>query len=313
MAFEGSAPHQLKKPSPVPRRAAVALAVVAALLALTYGTISLLAAHSLTSPRVRAHVVAPTALGPSPARWSVQTEDGLTLRGWYVRADPPENNRSLVILLHGLWMNWDEVSGPASGLRARGYDVLVFDLRGHGESDPDRETMGRRERRDVRAALRWAIEKGYTPEQIAWVGFSLGGSTLLMEAAENPEIRRAVIDSPFGDLPAVLSTQLSKHSGLPAAFNPGILAAAQWAFGVRTDDLVPIRSARRWGDRPLLILHGTADATVSVEQSEAIAQVVGPACTCVIVPGVDHVKAYQSNPQAYVDRIDHFLQTDHQR
>ncbi len=52
-----------------------------------------------------------------------------------------------------------------------------------------------------------------------------------------------MIDSPYGDLPKLLDTQLSKHSGLPHWFNPGILLAARWIYGVRTDDLVPIRFA----------------------------------------------------------------------
>ena len=74
-----------------------------------------------------------------------------------------------------------------------------------------------------------------------------------MEAARNPRIQVAVLDSPYGDLPKLLNTQLSKHSGLPGWFNPGILLAARWIYGVRTDDLVPTRFARAWGERPLAL------------------------------------------------------------
>ncbi len=83
-----------------------------------------------------------------------------------------------------------------------------------------------------------------------------------MEAAQNPNIQVVVIDSPYGSLPDVLRTQLPSHSHLPSWFNPGILTAARLAFGVRTDDLVPIRSAKRWGSRPLLLIHGEADSIV---------------------------------------------------
>ena len=104
----------------------------------------------------------------------------------------------------------------------------------------------------------------------------MGGSTLLMEAARNPQIQVAVIDSPYGDLPKLLDTQLSKHSGLPHWFNPGILLAARWIYGVRTDDLVPIRFARSWGERPVLLIHGESDTTVPVGQAAKLAEPSAP-------------------------------------
>ena len=65
----------------------------------------------------------------------------------------------------------------------------------------------------------------------------------------NPGIQVAVVNSPYGDLPKLLENQLAQHSGLPRWFNPGILMAAYWVYGVRTDDLVPIRSLRSWKPR----------------------------------------------------------------
>ena len=41
-----------------------------------------------------------------------------------------------------------------------------------------------------------------------------------MEAAQNPNIRVAVIDSPYGNLPELLDDQLSKYSNLPALLQP---------------------------------------------------------------------------------------------
>jgi alpha-beta hydrolase superfamily lysophospholipase len=234
----------------------------------------------------------------------VRTGDGLTLRGWY---HPTEGRRHLVVLVHGLWESWRNMAALGRDLHRRGYDVLLFDLRGHGQSDPSRVFMGRRERGDLRAVLAWATRQGFTPDRIGWVGQSMGASTLLMEAANNPNIRVAVIDSPFGDLPELLDAQLSKHSHLPRWFNPGILTAARLAFGVRTDDLVPIRSARLWGRRPLLLIHGEADSTVPVRQARQIARAAGPWCQAVWLPGVEHVEGYRNDPGTYVAAVDMFL------
>jgi pimeloyl-ACP methyl ester carboxylesterase len=274
------------------------------LLGGVYLAVSLFSADQLTRPHNHPPLLHPHAVSDEALAWSARTEDGLTLRGWY---HPTAERRHLVVLVHGLWESWHKMAGLGRDLHRRGYDVLLFDLRGHGQSDPSRMFMGRRERGDLRAVLAWATRQGFSPDRIGWVGQSLGGSTLLMEAAQNPNIRVAVVDSPFGDLPALLDEQLSKHSHLPRWFNPGILTAARLAFGVRTDDLVPIRAARSWGRRPLLLIHGESDTTVPLRQAYQIARAAGPSCEAVWLPGVEHVEGYRTDPVGYATAVDAFL------
>lgn len=278
--------------------------LIPVILGLVYLGVSLFSAEVLTRPHNHPALLDPMMVSPEATAWSVRTADGLTLRGWY---HPTQERRHLIVLVHGLWSSWYELAGLGHDLHQRGYDVLLFDLRGHGESDPSRVFMGRRERGDLRAVQSWAKKQGFEPDRIGWVGFSMGGSTLLMEAAQNPNIRVAVIDSPYGNLPELLDDQLSKHSNLPRFFNPGILTAAHLAFGVRTDDLIPIRSARSWGHRPLLLIHGGADTTVPPRQAQLLAKAAGDWCQTVMVPGVEHVEAYRTYRDQYVSRVDAFL------
>lgn len=287
-------------------RVAKWLAVAASCLGpSSYVGISLLTAEMLTRPTNHRSPVDPRRVSLDATPWRVRTADGLTLRGWYY---PTPERRHLVVLIHGMGTCWDEMAALGHDLHAEGYDILLFNLRGHGESDPSRLTMGRRERADLRAVLAWAFRQGFTPDRIGWLGYSMGASTLLMEAAQNPSIRVAVLDSPYGNLPALLRSELPKHSHLPGWFNPGILLAAQLAFGVRTDDLMPIRSARRWGDRPLLLIHGESDSIVPVQQARALAQAIGPACLALMLPGVEHVQAYRRNRVDYVRTVDRFFE-----
>jgi dipeptidyl aminopeptidase/acylaminoacyl peptidase len=286
------------------RRAAWIIAIPAVLLVMIYGGISLFTAERLTRPTNHHLMVDPRDISEDVRPWSTRTGDGLTLRGWYL---PTEQQRHLIVLVHGMWSSWLEMAGLGRDLHHRGFDVLMFDLRGHGESDPSRLYMGRRERADLRAVMDWAESAGYSDDRIGWLGYSMGGSTLLMEAARNPGIQVAVLDSPYADLPRLLETQLSKHSGLPRWFNPGILLAARLIYGVRTDDLVPIRFARQWGARPLLLIHGESDTTVPVSQAFELAQTVGDSCRTLTLPGVEHVQAYMSNPDGYVKTVGAFF------
>jgi dipeptidyl aminopeptidase/acylaminoacyl peptidase len=280
-------------------------AVVAPLVGVSaYLGISVLVADLLTRSANRAIELDPKVVAATAVSWNTQTDDQLTLRGWYC---PALTHRRLIVLVHGLRSAWPEMAAVGHELHRLGYDVLVFDLRGHGQSDPARLSLGRHEQRDLRAVLSWAVRQGYSPDRIGWLGNSMGASTVMMEAAHNPAIRAAVVDSPYGNLPELLNAQLSEHSHLPHWFNPGILAAARLIFGVRTDDLVPIRSARHWGRRPLLLFHGEADTVVPVQQARQLAAAAGPWCRAVILPGIEHVQTYTIHPRRYIATVDAFF------
>ena len=271
---------------------------------LGYAGISLIVANVLTRPNNRPNTTDPYAVSPDVLAWSARTTDGLTLRGWYC---PTPLKRRLIVLVHGMGGSRDEMARIARDLHGEGYDVLLFDLRGHGASDRSRLYMGARERVDLRAVLDWAGRHGYSSDRVGWLGYSMGASTLLMEAAQNARIRAVVLDSPFGNLPELLDRQLTDHSHLPKWFNPGILAAARLAYGVRTDNLVPTRSALQWGRRPMLLFHGEADSIVPVAQARQIARTIGPTCQVVILPGVEHVGSYNRGPGRYIAAVDRFF------
>ncbi|WP_165221233.1 alpha/beta hydrolase [Aquisphaera insulae] len=277
---------------------------VAVLGLAAYLGISLFTADRLTRATTHPLLIDPTRVSRDARAWTARTSDGLTLRGWYL---PTAERRHLIVLVHGMWSSWVEMAALGRDLHSAGYDVLLFDLRGHGQSDATRLTLGRRERGDLRAVMSWAAAEGFSRDRIGWLGYSMGASTLLFEAAQNADIRVAVMDSPYGDLPDILRVQLSKHSNLPSWFNPGILAAARWIFGVRTDDLIPIRAARSWGNRPLLLIHGESDSIVPLSQAYQLAGAAGSTCLTTTLPGVEHVGAYDADPEGYVSLIQSFF------
>jgi uncharacterized protein len=302
--MDSTAPTPLPRPRSVFRRLRKLAPFVLVLLVAAYLGISYVAADLLTRPSNHPTELDPLRVSPDALAWSTRTRDGLTLRGWYY---PTEERRRLLVLVHGMGASWNNMAAIGQGLHRLKYDVLLFDLRGHGDSDPARLSMGRRERRDLQAVLAWAENEGYTPDRIGWLGHSLGASTLILEAADNPEIQVAVVDSPFADLPELLNAQLTRHSHLPSWFNPGILFVAHRAFGVRTDDLKPIRVAPYWGSRPLLLIHGEADSIVPVRHAHALAAAFGPSCEQIVLPGVEHVLAYRAYPKEYVAKVGDFF------
>lgn len=82
--------------------------------------------------------------------------DDIHLSGWYV----PSENRAVIILLHGFGANRLEMKSRADVLVHHGYGVLLYDLRGHGESGGDVRAFGWQDVGDVNAALEFLSRSG---------------------------------------------------------------------------------------------------------------------------------------------------------
>ena len=117
------------------------------------------------------------ASGPLPATTvtTLTASDGRPYQVWRFDAAAA---RGRVLICHGFFANRDQVLGVADGLRQRGYDALVFELRGHGDR-PGPCTLGLRESDDAQRIMHWASasDRG---RPLPWgaVGFSMGASVL---------------------------------------------------------------------------------------------------------------------------------------
>ncbi|MCR9246090.1 MAG: alpha/beta hydrolase [bacterium] len=100
------------------------------------------------------------------------THDGLEVRAWLVR----RSEHRIVILLAGLGGNRTSNLGVAGSYLARGWSVLLPDLRGTGESAGDRIGFGYPERLDLLAWLQLARRRGF--QEIGLHGQSLGAATI---------------------------------------------------------------------------------------------------------------------------------------
>ena len=172
---------------------------------------------------------------------SFRATDGLLLKGWWfpttqapvngVRGGPIATPADkAVVFVHGRGQNRIASSfGPdkiAPIFLARGWNVLLFDLRGHGEREGERYSLGQYEPRDIIAAINFAAEKSGIPKQrVAVIGESLGGGSAIMTVALDPTIGPIVTDSAYADTYTVVSEVGQNYTGLPSWFTPGIVLA----------------------------------------------------------------------------------------
>src|ERR1041384_2535118 len=114
---------------------------------------------------------------------TIPSFDGTRLHGWWMRASP---RASTVVMLHGVKKNRTDVLRAALTLRRAGFNTLMFDGRGHGDSEGRYVTYGYFERRDVESAIDWLItEKQVDRDKIGLAGESMGAAIALQVAAHN--------------------------------------------------------------------------------------------------------------------------------
>src|SRR5436305_12132722 len=101
------------------------------------------------------------------------SQDGILLRGWWSAGD---GSKPVIIFVHGLNRSRLELLERAADANHRGYGVLLFDLRNHGESDRAYTTIGVFESRDVCAAAQFVKKQSQGRAQILW-GVSMGASS----------------------------------------------------------------------------------------------------------------------------------------
>jgi len=257
------------------------------------------ATHAMRSPIVGS----PADLGLPYESVSFESAvDRIPLQGWYL----PSRGERAIIMLHGIdqnrWNEWERVPQKASVFVEHGFDVLVFDLRGHGQSGGDRLGLGWVERNDVRGAVDYVQRRGIRAGRIGLHAHSYGAATALLTAAVEPAVGAIVADSAFADMRPLLNHEVQLR-GYPPIFAPGTALVFSQIYGLDLDQIAPINQVAKIS-QPVLFIHGGQDERIPVENSQQLfAAAHNSADELWLVPAAAHVQAFAVEPEAYMLKV----------
>ncbi|MBF9223588.1 alpha/beta hydrolase [Hymenobacter ruricola] len=244
------------------------------------------------------------------------------LEAWFARPDSGRA-RGTVALFHGYTSSKSHLAHEAGTFRRLGYNVLLVDQAGNGNSAGFRTTVGYREADDVAAAFRWLQndssgspsppERGPGGEtarsnaKIILYGVSMGAVAILRAEAELG-VRPAanILECPYGNMRQTAYNRFaSMHvPGFPMADLLVFWGGVQngfWAFGL---------NAERYATQihtPTLLLWGTADPRVTRAETDAIfAHLAGPKARHDF-PGVGHEPYWKRYAAEWEQQIRGFL------
>jgi fermentation-respiration switch protein FrsA (DUF1100 family) len=231
--------------------------------------------------------------------------DGLTLSGWYV--DAPGSD-SVVIVCHGSGANKANflpfLEVVCSGGRFSG---LIFDFRGHGESDGHTTSFGLHEVRDIKAAVDW-LKQAREPRavHVYGIGSSMGAMALVRAAAVDDRIEAIILDSCFVSAEILVHDFAKRLPVLgPLMAEVGKASASFWSDG-SIADIDGVEAIKGLSPRPVFLIHGENDLFIDRYHAELLFEAAHEPKSLWIGPGA-HSNILTAVPQDFQSRVMGFL------
>lgn len=216
-----------------------------------------------------------------------------------------------VITVHGRSGSRTEGFRLAAAVVPRGIPVLCVSYRNDGEgprSLDDVSHLGDTEWADVDAAIAYALAHG--ARQVLLAGFSMGGACVtacLRHSSRSEVVVGTILEAPVLDWRPVVRRAAERH-GLPTAILPGLLPASMRLASARHGiDWSRTRLDAAAIAQPMLLIHGDADETVPVENSDALAAARPDVVTYLRVPGGAHVRCWNQDRAGYDAAVNAWL------
>jgi pimeloyl-ACP methyl ester carboxylesterase len=275
------------------------IAITIAVTVLVCGALAATAVWNLASPD---H----TPVGARPADLPIRdvefTSHGAILRGWFVQAD---QRRGVIVLLHGIHANRQQMVDRARFLRRAGYSSLLCDSRAHAESGGDAITFGHLESEDARAEV--ALARSLKPGvQVGVIGVSLGGAAALLA---NPplDVDAMVLESVYPSIDRAISNRMRNAiGGAGPLFTPLMMAMIRPRLGFGADKLRPVEHVASL-ITPEFFIFGTADRDTTLVESLEMFNAATGFKEKWAVEGAGHVDLHAYAGREYERRVLAFL------
>lgn len=226
----------------------------------------------------------------TPRRIQVRSDDGTALAGRMIPGT--KRLRPWVLLLHGIGGSWRDSLAFSRIYAAHDCNIMLVDMRAHGESEGEWTGSGWLDRRDIIAWCSWIIARTGEEAQIIIHGTGMGATAALFAAEEKdfPTQARAIVsDSAYIDVWNQTALRLGDGFAKPQPMLDlcrTMLRKSKGGYDLGKGNILPgIQNI----STPLFIMHGEEDACTPPYMGIYLAMAAG----CDVNTIVDAVTAKQ--------------------
>jgi alpha-beta hydrolase superfamily lysophospholipase len=199
---------------------------------------------------------------------SIKTADDVEIKAWWVSN---QDSSKAVILLNGIGANRMGMIERAKIYLNLGYNVLLPDLRGTGESGGQMISFGWQERLDLEACCHFLQKSGV--EEIGVHGNSLGAATIAYSLPNHPTYSFVVMESVYDNIENALNNRLKSYH-IPPLFCAAMTAITEIRIDAKMEELKP-EDYVSLINVPVLILAGDSEQKVKKSETEKVFLKVG--------------------------------------
>jgi alpha-beta hydrolase superfamily lysophospholipase len=234
----------------------------------------------------------------------LKTKNGLSINCWYSETGP--GAKGTVILFHGLSVDKSFVMHEAEEFRFMSYNVMMVDLRAHGNSEGSVTSIGYRESEEVKLAYDYIKGKGES--NIFLWGQSLG-AVVIAKAIFDYDMKPAgaMLEMPFFSLQSFVEGR-AKLQGFPG--EPFGFFVTAWigiergynGFSLKLTDYAKKITC------PVLLQWGTRDPFITDNQAHKLFdQIPGTKKKMIMHRGAGHQSFLSLDPVKWREEVKSFL------
>jgi pimeloyl-ACP methyl ester carboxylesterase len=230
----------------------------------------------------------------------------ITLKGWFL----PGTNGRVIAIIHGGFQNRidENVDTPdmARELVAKGYNILLFDLRGRGESDGQGISMSFIDE-DLGGVVDYLKSRGFATKDISLMGFCSGAAMASVYGSRN-EVGSLILDGCFIDDGTMVVRQ-AQYIHLPGwaarIFIPGGTFFTYIMYDYHRMDPIDIIHNVKC---PILFIHEENDPFTTREETvQLYSRAANPAKKMWEASAADHSQGFVRHKQEYIQAVDDFF------
>lgn len=236
----------------------------------------------------------------------IRSDDGFKLHNYKIINK--YSSKKWVIIVHGYISKGVNMASYAENFYDMGYNVMIPDLRAHGESEGYYIGMGWDDRHDIINLIEYIIAEDGKAE-IVLFGVSMGAATVMMVSGEKlpSNVKAVVEDCGYTSAWDQFAYQLKTLFNLPKFPMMNIVdIICKIRAGYFISDASAIKQVKKTSI-PTLFIHGDSDSFVPFEMQEKLYDACSAEKEKVVIEGATHARAAYTNPELYWLSVENFL------